>query len=73
MHRLVKFNPDYEVLFRLQDGLRRDAGQRYSIREPGIEEKIVHTGEEIEQKATEVKISIPMSHNVLTIVEEYGQ
>jgi hypothetical protein len=31
------------------------------------------TGEDMGQMATEVKIAFPMSHNVLTIVEEYVQ
>jgi hypothetical protein len=34
---------------------------------------IVDIGEEIEQTVTEVKIAFPMSHNALTILEEYIQ
>ena len=69
----VKVNPDYEILFRLMDGLRSDTGRRYWIRDHGAEVDIVDIGEELGQMATEVKIALPMSHNVLTIVEEYVQ
>jgi len=57
--------PDYEILFRLMDRLRPDAGQRYWIRERGTEGNIVEIGEEMEQAVTEVKIAFPMSHNTL--------
>ncbi len=69
----VKVNPDYEILFRLMDGLRPDTRRRYWIRE---DVAIVDTGdirEELGQMGTEVKIAFPMSHNALTIVEEYVQ
>ena len=33
----VKVNPDYEILFRLMDGLRPDGGRRYRIQELGAE------------------------------------
>jgi hypothetical protein len=69
----VKVNPDYEILFRLMDGLRPDAGRRYWIREQGTEGIIVGTGEELGQMGTEVKIAFPVSHNTLTSVEEYVQ
>ena len=69
----VKVNPDYEILFRLMDGLRPDAGRRYWIRERGAEADIGDMGEEMRQKVTEVKIASPMSHNVLTSIEEYVQ
>jgi hypothetical protein len=61
----VKVNPDYEILFRLMDGLQPDAGRRYWIREHSAEVDIVDIGEEMGQMATEVKIAFPMSHNVL--------
>ena len=63
----VKVNPDYEILFRLMDGLRSDAGRRYWIRDHGAEVDIVDIGEELGQMATEVKIALPMSHNDLRI------
>ena len=69
----VKVNPDYEILFRLMDGLRPDAGRRYWIREHSAEVDIGDIGEDMGQMATEVKIALPMSHNVLTIIEEYVQ
>lgn len=69
----LKINPDNEILFRLMDRLRPDAGRRYLIKEQGTEGNIVGIGEDIGQVATEVKIAFPMSHNVLTIVEEYVQ
>ena len=69
----VKVNPDYEILFRLMDGLQPDAGRRYWIREYGAEEDIGDIGEELGQMETEVKIALPMSHNVLTSIEEYVQ
>jgi len=69
----VKVNPDYEILFRLMDRLRPDAGRRYWIREQGAEGNIVDIGEEMRQTVTEVKIAFPVSHNTLTIAEEYVQ
>jgi hypothetical protein len=69
----VKVHPDYEILFRLMDRLRPDAGRRYWIREQGADGNIVDIGEEMRQKVTEVKIALPMSHNSLTTIEEYVQ
>jgi hypothetical protein len=43
----VKVNPDYEILFRLMDRLRPDAGRRYWLRERGAEGNIVDIGEEM--------------------------
>ena len=59
----VKVNPDYEILFRLMDGLQPDVGRRYWNRDHGAEVDIVDIGEEFGQMATEVKIAFPMSHN----------
>ena len=67
----VKVNPDYEILFRLMDGLCSDTGRRYWIREQGEEGNIDDIGEEMEQVVTKVKIALPMSHNTLTRAEEY--
>ena len=69
----VKVNPDYEILSRLIDGLQPDAGRRYWIREHGAEVDIGDMGEVMRQIATEVKIAFPVSHKVLTSVEEYVQ
>jgi hypothetical protein len=60
----VKVNPDYEILFRLMDGLRPDARRRYWIREHGAEVDVGDLGEAMGQMATEVKIAFPMSPNV---------
>ncbi len=57
----VKVNPDYEILFRLMDGLRPDAGRRYWIQDHVAEVDIVDRGEELGQMPTEVKIAFPMS------------
>jgi len=59
----VKVNPDYEILFRLMDRLRPDAGRRYWIKEHYAEVDIGDIGEELGQMATKVKIAFPMSHN----------
>ena len=69
----VKVNPDYEILFRLMDGLRPDTERRYWIREHSAEVDIGDMGEELGHMATEVKIALPMSHNSLTTIEEYVQ
>jgi len=58
----VKVNPNYEILFRLMDGLHPDAGRRYWIREHSAEVDIGDIGEEMGQMVTEVKIAFPMSH-----------
>ena len=60
----VKVNPDYEILFRLMDGLQPDAGRHYWIRAHGAEVDIGDIGEDLGQMATEVKIAPQMSHNV---------
>jgi hypothetical protein len=67
----VKVNPDYEILFRLMEGLQPDAGRRYWIREYSAEEDIGDIGEELGQMETVVKIAFPVSHNTLTRAEEY--
>ena len=69
----VKVNPDYEILFRLMDRLRLDAGRRYRIREHGTEDNIYDNGENLGQMATVVKIAFPVSYNTLTRAEEYIQ
>lgn len=59
----VKVNPDFEVLFRLMDGLRADTGRRDCISEQGIEVNTCDMGEDLGHTVTEVKIAFPMSHN----------
>jgi hypothetical protein len=46
-HHVGQSQSDYEILFRLMDRLRPDAGRRYWIREHGAEGNIVDIGEEI--------------------------
>ena len=69
----VKVNPDYEIFFRLMDGLQSDAGRCYWIKEYSAEGGIGDMGEELGQMATEVKIALSMSHNSLTTIAEYVQ
>ena len=69
----VKVNPDYEILFRLMDGLRPDTERRYWIREPVKDGNICDIGEDMGQIATEIKIAFPMSHDTLISVDEYIQ
>ena len=57
---------------RLKAHMRR-IGRCYWIRDHGAEVDIVDIGEETRQMVTEVKISFPMAHNVLTSVEEHVQ
>jgi hypothetical protein len=66
----VKVNPDYEILFRLMEGLQPDARRRYWIRDHGAEVDIVDIGKETRQMVTKVKIAFPVSHNSLTRAEE---
>ena len=72
----IKVKPDYEILFRLMDRLRPDAGRRYWIKEYSAEGNIGYMEEELGQMATEVKITFPVSGktctclaNSLTIIE----
>jgi hypothetical protein len=55
------------------DRLQPDTGRRDWVREQDTEGNVVDIEEEIGQKVTEVKIACRMSHNSLTIVEEYIQ
>jgi hypothetical protein len=62
----VKVNPDYEILFRLMDGLHLDAGRRYWIREHEAEMDTSDVGEAMGQMGTEVKIALPMPDKTST-------
>jgi hypothetical protein len=66
----VKVNPDFDILFKLMDGLRADTGRRYWISEQGIEVNTCDMREDMGHTVTEVKIAFPMSHNTLTSAEE---
>jgi len=69
----MKVNPDFEILFRLKNRLRADTGRRYWIKDNSAEVDICDTGEDMGQMATEVKMALSMSHNIVTCVEEYVQ
>ncbi len=69
----VKVNPDFEILFRLMDGLFPDNGRKYLVRTLETKEVNSTNEEDKGQMGVEVKISAPMSHNALTRVEEYVQ
>jgi hypothetical protein len=69
----VKARPDFDVLFQLLNNLRGDEQRRFWIAYPEADEDDCDIGEDMGQTATEVKISLPMSHNTLTTVEEYVQ
>ena len=66
----VKVNRVFEILVRLMDGLRADNGRRYWISEHVIEVNTCDKGEDMGHTVTEVKIVLPMSHNILTSTEE---
>ena len=67
----VKARPDYEPLFSILDGLRLDSERRYWIEHRDTEGNISDIGVDIGQMSTGVEILLPMSHNTLTIAEEY--
>jgi hypothetical protein len=67
----VKVNPDFEVLFKLMDGLRADTKRRYSNIELSIEVNACDNGEDMGHTVKEVKIALPLSVNTLTRVEEH--
>ena len=69
----VKARPDFDVLFQLLNNLEVDEQRRFWIAYSEADEDACDIGEELGQMETEVKIALPISHNVLTIVEEYVQ
>jgi hypothetical protein len=69
----VKACSDFDVLFQLLNTLRMDEQRRFWIAYPEADEDNCDLREDMGQMATEVKISLPMSHNTLTSVEEYVQ
>jgi hypothetical protein len=66
----VKVNLNFDILFKLMDGLRADTGQRYWISEQCIEVNTCDMKDEMGHTVTEVKIALPMSHNTLTSAKE---
>jgi hypothetical protein len=66
----VCVRPEYEILFRLMDGLDAGTERRYWLRELETEEGICDTKEDVGQTMMEVKIAFSMSNNALTVVDE---
>lgn len=69
----IKARPDFDVLFQLLNNLRVDEHRRLWIAYPEAKEDACGIREELGQEGMEVKIAFPVSHNTLTIVEEYVQ
>ena len=67
----VRARPDYEPLFSILDGLRLDSKRRYWIERKETEGNISDIQVDIGQMSTGVEILLLMSHNTLTIAEEY--
>ena len=67
----VKARPDYEPLVSILDGLRLDSERRYWIERRETEGNICDIEVGTGHMSTGVEILIPMSHNILTIAEEY--
>ena len=65
--------PDYEPLFSILDGLRRDSKRRYWIDRKVMEMDNSDIQIDSGQISTYVEILLPMSHNTLTIAEEHIQ
>jgi hypothetical protein len=63
--------PDYEPLFSILDGLRLDGERRYWIERRETEGNICDIEVDAGQMSTGVEILLTMSHNILTIGEEY--
>ena len=68
-----KIRPDYEPLFSILDGLRRDSERRYWIERKVTERIISDIQVDSEQISTGVEILLPRSHNTLKSAEEYIQ
>ena len=61
------------MLFQLLNNLSADEQRRFWIAYPEAKEDVSDIREDLGQEGMEVKIASPMSHNALTIVEEYVQ
>ena len=66
----LKVSPDFEILFRLMGGLHPDSGRKYFVGTIEIKEDDLEKEEDKGQMGVQVKTFAPMSHNVLTSVEE---
>lgn len=75
----VKVNPDFEILYRLMDGLEPDTGRRYWVRTLETERSNCDIGsnsaikENMEPIRAEETTFSAMSHYALTRVEEILQ
>ena len=67
----IKARTDYEPLFSIPDSLRQDADRRFWIESFVTPEDNCDVEEDTGQVSTGVEIQLQMSHNVLTISEEY--
>jgi hypothetical protein len=61
---------NWEPLFSFLDGLRVSIRYSFWMSEQSIEVNICDMGEDLGHTVTEVKIVLPMSHNILTRMEE---
>jgi hypothetical protein len=71
MRIVGKSLPGCEPLFSFLDGLRVSIRHSFWMSEQSIEVNTCDMGEDMGHTVTEVKIALPMSHNTLTIIEEY--
>ena len=62
----VKVNPDYEILFRLTDGLNQDDDKRSWVGQLEVSEEKYDIKDDTGQVSTSVKIAFTISHNTLT-------
>jgi hypothetical protein len=69
----VKAQPDYDPLFSTLDGMRQDADRRFWIESFVTPEDNCDIEVDNEQMSSGVEIQLTMSHNTLTIAEEYIQ
>jgi hypothetical protein len=69
----IKVNPDFEILFRLINGLHPDTGRKYLIETIAAEENTCDNEGGNGPTGAEVKSFALLSNNVLTTVEEYVQ
>ena len=67
----VKTRPDYEPLFSILDGMRQDADRRFWIEQMELQEDICDIIADTGHMSTGVEILLTMSHNILTIDQEY--
>jgi len=66
----VRVRSDYELLFWFLNSFRVDTRQCFWSSEQGIEVNTCDMREDMGHTVTEVKIVLPMSHNILTSTEE---